>query len=100
MPGAANRASFPLIVTVAVPSPFDSAIIGPPRAEVTDFPLSGFVHTMWKSDTVVTARPFEYTDCLKVPCEWTMMGNAKESGELPTWQVVVFLGGVYMCSCL
>jgi hypothetical protein len=46
IPGAVKRASFPLIVTVAVPSPFDWTIIGPPRAEFTDFPLSGFVHVM------------------------------------------------------
>jgi hypothetical protein len=53
---------------------------GPPSTEFTDFPLSGFVHVMWKLDTVVTSRPSENTDSLNVPCEWTTIGNAQVSG--------------------
>ena len=75
-----KRPSLPLIVTVKVPSPFGSAMNGPASGEASDFPLTGFDQVRWKSSTVVTSRPLEYTASRNVPCECTTTSNGQVSG--------------------
>src|ERR671934_51869 len=78
-PGAVKRPLFPSIVTVTVPSAYGSAMNGPASGEASDFPLSGFDQVRWKSSTVVTSRPLEYTASRNVPCECTTMSNGQVS---------------------
>ena len=49
--------SLPLMVTVTVPSPFDSMMNGPARAGVAVFPLAGLAYVTWTSSACVTSFP-------------------------------------------